>query len=109
MGADHRAKTPALGLAWANQIACRVALIKEAAWGDGEAGGTAEDRSKEISEHSKVLGHSQSVEWTPRRWRRWIKVVFAASTKPTEPGSRGLEIEVWAGGVKAVESSREDG
>jgi DNA repair protein RAD57 len=72
------AKTPALGLTWANQVACRVALVKEAAWG----------------------GEGEGAEWAPRRWRRWMRVVFAAWAAPSE--GPGVEFEIWAGGVKAA-------
>lgn len=77
---NHNLKTPSLGLVWANQIACRVALIKESSYAEEEG----------------------SAEWAPRGWRRWIRVVFAAWAPPTMDGERGVEIEVWAGGVRAV-------
>ena len=78
-------KTPALGLAWSNQLACRMALFKEAVWVRDE------------------LGEGEgSAEWTPRRWRRWFSVVFAGWTEPTST-AQGVEIEIWKGGVRKVE------
>lgn len=74
-------KTPSLGLVWANQIAARVALIKEVGYAGNEAEGA---------------------EWTTRRWRRWMRVVFAAWAAGSGEGERGVEFEVWEGGVRAV-------
>lgn len=85
-------KTPSLGLVWSHQIACRVALVKEAAYGfGGEAGADG--------------GGLESAEWSVRRWRRWMRVAFAAWVGGLE-GERGLEFEVWGGGVRAVGGGR---
>src|SRR5204863_2544389 len=46
-------KTPALGLVWTSQIACRVALVKAPVY--------------------RIVNGQQELE----RWRRWIRVVFA--------------------------------
>ncbi|KAL8806994.1 MAG: hypothetical protein Q9182_000975 [Xanthomendoza sp. 2 TL-2023] len=68
-------KTPSLGLVWTNQIACRIALLKERAQGEGAVEST--------------VAHS---------WRRSMKVVFASWTAATG----GTEFEIWAGGVRGV-------
>ena len=44
----------------------------------------------------------ESVEWTPKKWKRWAKVVFAPWVAAEWEGRRGLEFEVWEGGVRAV-------
>ncbi|KAL2041721.1 hypothetical protein N7G274_005505 [Stereocaulon virgatum] len=80
-------KTPSLGLVWANQIACRIALIKERDYGTA---GTGE-------EEVNVSGTGGG-EWSSRRWRRWMRPVFA----PWVEGKGGVEFEIWGGGVRAV-------
>ncbi|KAK5221470.1 DNA repair protein rhp57, partial [Cryomyces antarcticus] len=66
-------KTPSLGLTWTNQIAARIALIKEPEYSEGlDAGG----------ERELV------------RWRRRMRVVFAAWAAPNE----GVEFEIGEGG-----------
>ena len=81
-------KTPALGLTWANQIDCRVALIKGAAFAQG--GG------------NEKLGDPEAEEWAPRRWRRHMRMVFAPWAAPTGEGEKGTEFEIWEGGARAV-------
>lgn len=41
-------------------------------------------------------------EWNSRRWRRWVRVVFAPWVKGTGEREKGVEFEVWSGGVRAV-------
>lgn len=84
-------KTPALGLVWAVQIAARIAIVKEAAW----------DQS---SESTLTV---DSGDWAPRRWRRWIRLVFAAWSASTPASHPGIEIQIWAGGVRAVANTTE--
>ena len=90
-------KTPSLGLVWSNQISCRIALIKElctdtrSAEGDGRVSGLKE-----------VLGEGENAEWTPKRWRRWMRVVFAPWCKGVGEAEKGVEIEIWEGGVRGV-------
>lgn len=84
---NQNLKTPSLGLVWANQIACRVALIKEMDYGN--AG------------NNEVKG-SEAADWTPRRWRRWMRVAFSAWAPPTGEGENGVEFEIWGGGLRAV-------
>ena len=88
---NENLKTPSLGLTWANQIACRVALVKVPVFAQGSGSGAA------------VPGReSEGAEWAPRRWRRWMKMVFAPWAEPTKEGKKGSEFEIWAGGVRAL-------
>ena len=80
---NQNLKTPSLGLVWANQIACRVALVKESDYGSAGEG-------------------SEAAEWNPRRWRRWMRVAFSKWAPPTGDGERGVEFEIWGGGLRAV-------
>ena len=84
-------KTPSLGLVWANQIACRVALIKERDYGRAGTG-----------EGEVNIGGTGGAEWNPRRWRRWMRLVFAPWAEGTAEGENGVEFEIWGGGVRAV-------
>lgn len=89
---SHNLKTPSLGLVWANQIACRIALVKERGYGNAgnEGGGIA------------VEGIG-GAEWNSRRWRRWVRLVFAPWVEGTGDGENlGVEFEVWIGGVRSV-------
>ena len=86
-------KTPSLGLVWANQIACRVALVKERDYGNA---GSSEGEG------------SEAAEWNPRRWRRWMRVAFSAWAPPTGEGEKGVEFEIWAGGLRVVKGEREE-
>ena len=114
-------KTPALGLVWANQLAARLALTREAAWAPQQpAGGwnavaTAYEAAGRGASTVQAAGGDarcqpgeatteESAEWAPRRWRRWCKVVFAAWTAPVGEGGRGIEFEVWEGGVRSISS-----
>lgn len=82
-------KTPSLGLVWATQVACRIALIKAPRYGksrysiDDDAGGSAMP--------------------TLKTWRRWMKIVFAPHVASTGPGLDGAaEFEIDMGGLKGV-------
>ncbi len=90
---NQNLKTPSLGLVWANQIACRVALVKEMDYGTA---GSSEGEGGEAA------------EWTPRRWRRWMRVAFSAWAPPTGEGEKGVEFEIWGGGLRAVEGEGEE-
>ena len=81
IGEGKGEKSPAMGLAWANQIDCRVAVLKEQRLGENEGG----------------------AEWAPRRWGRFMRCVFSAWTPPTGEGDKGKEFEIWEGGVRALE------
>ena len=108
-------KTPSLGLTWANQIACRIALIKAPAFAKGGVEASRARQSIEAQESGEGrsgMGHRQTVlddegvDWAPRRWRRWMKVVFAPWAPPT--GGDGAEFEVWEGGIRAVKTGDSD-
>lgn len=82
-------KTPSLGLVWATQIACRIALLKAPRYGkskyaeDDDAGGTGTP--------------------TLKTWRRWMKVVFAPHIAAMGPGLEGCaEFEITMGGLKGI-------
>lgn len=70
-------KTPSLGLVWANQLACRIALTRDPGSGSG--------------------GWSQGAGM---KGRRWMRVVFSAWCAPTD--GKGVNFEIWGGGVRAV-------
>lgn len=79
-------KTPSLGLIWANQIACRIALLKRPVYGPAV-----------ISEEN------ESGEAILRRWRRWMKVVFAPHARSAGPGlERAVEFEIRGDGIVSV-------
>lgn len=72
-------KTPSLGLTWTNQLATRVALLKEPIY---------EDRAYQLGEDRSIAG-----------WKRTAKVVFGAWCAE---GSTGFKI--YEGGIRGVES-----
>ncbi|KAK7724005.1 DNA repair protein rhp57 [Diaporthe eres] len=85
----HSLKTPSLGLVWATQIACRIALVKAPRYGksrystDDDAGGPETPMLK--------------------TWRRWMKIVFAPHVASTGPGLEGAaEFEINMGGLKGI-------
>lgn len=93
-------KTPSLGLVWANQIACRIALVKSRAYGSAN-----NERNMLVGGGKvgavEVESAPSRAEWTPRRWRRWMKVVFAPWVEGVGEG-KGVEFEIYGGGVRAV-------
>lgn len=88
---SHNLKTPSLGLVWANQITCRIALVKERDYGSAGTG-----------EGEVAVDGVGGAEWNSRRWRRWMRVVFAPWVEGTGEKEKGVEFEVWIGGVRAV-------
>jgi DNA repair protein RAD57 len=70
-------KTPSLGLTWTNQLATRIALLKEPIY---------EDRAYRPGEDKSIAG-----------WKRVMKVVFSAWS----PGA-DTEYEIWQGGVRGL-------
>lgn len=84
---NQNLKTPALGLVWTNQLACRIALIKERNLGARGEG-------------------SESAKGAERLWKRYLKVVFASWGPSTGVMDRGTEFEIWGGGVRAVEGKQ---
>ncbi|KAI4243640.1 MAG: hypothetical protein LQ352_006993, partial [Teloschistes flavicans] len=97
--ANQNLKTPSLGLVWSNQLACRIALVKHASY-----------HSMPISSSVGTVGEGQSggggAEWSPRRWKRYMKVAFCAWAPSTAVEERGTEFEIWEGGVRAVDDGR---
>ncbi|KAL8773952.1 MAG: hypothetical protein Q9209_001382 [Squamulea sp. 1 TL-2023] len=87
---NQKLKTPSLGLVWTNQIACRIALIKEQVDGRSE-------------EDSNVEGVQKGADWAPKQWRRYMKVVFASWAPATGSEESGTEFEIWSGGLRAVD------
>lgn len=80
-------KTPSLGLIWTTQIACRIALIKRPVYGRALIADEETERGEPIL----------------KKWRRWMKVVFAPHMKPSGPGLEGaVEFEIKADGIGAV-------
>ncbi|KAK3315051.1 DNA repair protein RAD57 [Apodospora peruviana] len=93
--ADYGLKTPSLGLVWSTQIASRIALLKRPAYGQSRHSLDDEDDGRGVP--------------TLRHWRRWMKVVFAPHAAPSGPGvADAVEFEVTMGGIKAVDTKRED-
>ncbi|MCJ1307342.1 hypothetical protein MMC25_000988 [Agyrium rufum] len=88
MNASPSMKTPALGLIWANQIACRIALIKEPT----------------IFAHA-TSGDEAHAEWTPRGWRRYMRVVFAPWAASVNPEEKGVEYEITPTGIQSIQAS----
>ena len=80
-------KTPSLGLVWTNQIAARIALVKEPLYPRVEGG----------------VGHSKP---DTTGWKRQMKVVFAPWAPPTTivsgPTAAGVSFEITEAGVRAA-------
>ena len=84
-------KTPSLGLTWSSIIACRIVLTK--------------------SPRRRVYNSNGSVR--QEQSHRRFKIAFAAWCEGTVDevyggqggGADGVEFEIWAGGVRAVDSS----
>ena len=80
-------KTPSLGLIWTNQISCRIALIKRPVYGPGLVADEENDRGEPVL----------------RKWRRWMKVVFAPHAASSGPGVQdAVEFEIKGEGLAAV-------
>ena len=80
-------KTPSLGLIWTTQIACRIALIKRPVYGPGIVADEENERGEPVL----------------KKWRRWMKVVFAPHMAPSGPGLEGApEFEIKGEGMKAA-------
>jgi DNA repair protein RAD57 len=86
-------KTPSLGLIWTNQIACRIALIKRAVYGPGLVADEENERGEPVL----------------RKWRRWMKVVFAPHTAASGPGLEGaVEYVIKGEGLSAVKKGEKE-
>lgn len=97
-------KTPALGLVWANQIAARIALLKAPVYNApnnpwiglaAAADGRADWRRGEGGDGEEEGGSTEI-----KRWRRWMKVVFAPWAPPSV--GRGVEYVIQGRGVAAA-------
>jgi len=84
-------KTPSLGLVWANQIACRIALIKQPVYKTQPPVFNANGRDEWNEEQGSHID----------RWRRWFKVVFCPWAPPA--ASPGIEFELVGEGMRHVE------
>lgn len=83
-------KTPALGLIWTSQIACRIAFVKRPVYG-----------RKEVVEDEGGV--------SLRRWRRWVKVVFSPGVRESGAGLGGaVEFEITGRGIGAVKRGTTD-
>lgn len=86
-------KTPSLGLVWTSQIACRIALIKQPVYGVGIVADEENERGETVL----------------KKWRRWMKVVFAPWAPPSGAGVRGaVEFEITSHGIKALVVNKDD-
>nr|OQO30322.1 hypothetical protein B0A51_02410 [Rachicladosporium sp. CCFEE 5018] len=75
-------KTPSLGLTWTNQLATRIALLREPVY----------------EERHYTPGEDRNVS----EWRRTMKVVFSAWCAAGETG-----YEIWQGGVRGIAAKSE--
>lgn len=81
-------KTPSLGLIWTTQIACRIALIKKPVYGRAR---------------NEIMEEGERGEPVLRRWRRWMKVVFAGWAMESGEGLGGsVEFEIRGEGMFAT-------
>lgn len=92
----HPLKTPSLGLVWATQIACRIALYKAPRYGRSKY--AQDDDDGDNAGRGSAVGMP-----TLKSWRRWFKVVFAPHVAAAGPGVEGAtEFEIGIGGPKGV-------
>ncbi|KAL3418704.1 DNA repair protein RAD57 [Phlyctema vagabunda] len=91
---SNNMKTPSLGLIWTTQIACRIALIKKPVYGRALVAEEEGERGEAIL----------------KRWRRYLKVVFAPHARPSGAGITGaVEFEIAGRGIVALrEKDRKD-
>lgn len=87
-------KTPSLGLVWTNQIACRIALIKEVVYS------TEKDEQARKAEGGRDGDEGGGSGPDIAGWRRWVRVVFAPWVGPTE--GRGVRFEICGGGLRSI-------
>lgn len=79
-------KTPALGLGWTNQIACRIALKMEAG------------KTRPCNDNGTMVGYQGGNIWKDRKKRRFLRLVFA----PWTPATTDLiEYEIRPAGITA--------
>lgn len=86
-------KTPSLGLIWTTQIACRISLIKKPIYGPGMAADAENERG----------------ELVLKKWRRWMKVVFAPHVGGSGTDVDGsAEFEIRGEGVRSVHKGKQE-
>jgi DNA repair protein RAD57 len=86
-------KTPSLGLIWTTQISCRIALIKKPVYGPGIVADEENERGEPVL----------------KKWRRWMKVVFAPHAAPSGPGvGGGVEFEIRGEGLRTVKGKGQE-
>jgi DNA repair protein RAD57 len=86
-------KTPSLGLVWTNQLACRIALIKQP---------VLNKRTPFITDNGEILTNDDEAYIS--RWRRYFKVVYAPWVPPTD--GRGVEFEIVKNGVRSISKEK---
>lgn len=99
-------KIPSLGLVWANQITCRIALIKEPQYDTPrkrEAAYEASAAGEEVHWGTEKKGDVESVKWSPIHWRRWMRVVYAPWVRATGESEMGVEFEICAEGIRELQ------
>ncbi|KAF5876048.1 putative dna repair protein rad57 protein [Botrytis fragariae] len=85
-------KTPSLGLIWTTQIACRIALIKKPVYGRAR---------------NEIMEEGERGEPVLKRWRRWMKIVFAGWAMESGEGLNGsVEFEIRGEGMFAVKHGK---
>jgi DNA repair protein RAD57 len=107
-GESASAKTPSLGLAWTNQIACRIVLSKERAFSRVQDG---RDSKREVGEDGYRIetggggeggNGNGNAEWAPRGWRRWMRVVYSPWVEGVGEGEQGVEFVIEGSGMRSV-------
>ncbi|TKA74883.1 hypothetical protein B0A55_05032 [Friedmanniomyces simplex] len=94
-GPTKNPKTPSLGLAWTNQLAARIALVKEE---EPVCGGVLSYSGGGFSA-AAAAGEEEMGEISGG-WRRRFRVVFGGWCGEGSTGGTGFEI--WSGGVRAI-------
>lgn len=89
----HAQKTPSLGLVWTNQLACRIALIKQPVFANSPLIHMVNGEEQWNEEENHIS-----------KWRRWFKVVFAPWAAPSE--GRGTEFEIAKSGIRHVSKAK---
>lgn len=89
----HSLKTPSLGLVWTNQLACRIALIKQP---------VLNSRTPFITDKGEILTNDDEAYIS--RWRRYFKLVYAPWAPPTE--GRGVEFEIVRNGIRSISKEK---
>lgn len=87
-------KTPALGLAWTNQIACRIALKMETC--------RATESATPTTNNKDIYGYQGGNIWKDTKKRRFLRLVFAPWEVPTlDP----VEYEIRPEGISGCDAN----